>query len=169
MIAEADCDLVFVYGTLRRDSGNGASSVLKQNASYAGQGFVRGRLFNLGSYPGLVIAEAPDETVIGELYKIARGRRKAVLDRLDEYEGCSTADPQPHEYRRELAEVFTSVGNLVTAWTYVLNLSTDGLDPMDSGDYLAWRAMRREASSSTVGDTKAKELPKAGPSMRRVS
>lgn len=168
MIPEADCDLVFVYGTLTRDSGNDTSLFLAQNAFCSGQGFVRGRLYNLGSYPGMVLSEAPDETVRGELYEIAGERREAVLDRLDEYEGCGTSDPQPHEYRRELADVFTIDGDIVTAWTYVLNQPTDGLELIDSGDYLTWRAIRQEASSSGR-DTQRKELPKAIPSARRVS
>lgn len=168
MIPESDCDLVFVYGTLRRDFANEASSVLEQNASYAGQGFVRGRLFNLGSYPGLVLSGAPDEIVRGELYKIAHGRRESVLERLDEYEGCSSSDPQPHEYRRELTEVFRSTGGVASAWAYVLNQPTDGLDLIDSGDYLAWLASRPEASSGRR-DTNGRALPKAFPSARRVN
>jgi gamma-glutamylcyclotransferase (GGCT)/AIG2-like uncharacterized protein YtfP len=136
----ASSNLIFVYGTLRKDAAHELFHVLARNAAFVGEAVVRGRLFNLGSYPGLVLSDGPAETVKGELYEIVHSKREAVLDLLDHYEGCAPDDRQPHEYRRELVEVSTTTGANVQAWVYLLNRPTDGLEPIDSGDYLAWRA-----------------------------
>jgi gamma-glutamylcyclotransferase (GGCT)/AIG2-like uncharacterized protein YtfP len=138
MMSDANSNLLFVYGTLRSAFANEISNVLAQSAIFAGEGFVHGRLFNLGSYPGLVLSEANQEVVRGELYELALGKRQAVLDLLDDYEGCGPSKPEPHEYRRELVDVFSTTA-IVKAWAYLLNRPTDDLEPIKSGDYLAWR------------------------------
>jgi len=137
---EANCNFIFVYGTLRKDAGHELFHVLARNAAFVGEAVVRGRLFNLGSYPGVVLSDDPAESVKGELYEIAQSKQKAVLDLLDHYEGCAPDDREPHEYRRELVDVSTTPGATVQAWVYLLNRPTDRLEPIASGDYLAWRA-----------------------------
>jgi gamma-glutamylcyclotransferase (GGCT)/AIG2-like uncharacterized protein YtfP len=141
-----DCNLIFVYGTLREDPSYEFSHFLAPNASPVGEAVVRGRLFDLGSYPGMALSDTPGELVRGELYEIDRNRLQAVLPLLDEYEGCGPSDATPHEYRRELVEVRTHTGATVKAWAYVLNRPTDDLEPIDSGDYVEWRASNRSAS-----------------------
>ena len=140
MTSDEDSNLLFVYGTLRRGSANEFSEILAKNASFAGEGLVRGRLFNLGLYPALVIS--PNAIVRGDLYEISQSNRQAVLDLLDRYEGCASTDPQPHEYRRAIVGVFTATGSKLQAWTYLLNRPPEGLEPIDAGDYLAWQALR---------------------------
>lgn len=88
--------LLFVYGTLKRGGSN--------HAFLAGQRFVGAaatepgyRLFDLGSYPGLV--EAPDgEAVQGELWEVSPD----CLHRLDELEGTAEG-----VYRRAPARLAT--------------------------------------------------------------
>ena len=142
---DEDSNLIFVYGTLRRDFGN-ESNILEREGSFAGECFVRGRLFGLGPYSGLVLSESPDETVRGDLFNIPPDKSAAVLDLLDRYEGCAPSDPQPHEYKRDLVNAFTKNGASVKAWAYVLNRPVGDLEPIESGDYLAWRAAREAAS-----------------------
>lgn len=141
-----DCSLIFVYGTLREDPSHEVSHLLARNASLVGEASVRGRLFDLGSYPGMALSDTPGESVRGELYEIKRNRLQAVLHLLDEYEGCGPPSPPPHEYRREVVEVRIHTGATVKAWVYVLNGPTDDLEPIDSGDYVAWRASHGSAS-----------------------
>ena len=145
MTCEENPNLIFVYGTLRRDFANESSNILAREGSFAGEGLVRGCLFRLGSYAGLVLSEDPNEFVRGDLFDIPLDRHLVVLDQLDRYENCAPSDPRPHQYKRGLVDVFTNTGATVTAWAYLLNRPIGDLEPIESGDYLAWRAAREEA------------------------
>jgi len=139
-----DSQTIFVYGTLRRDPESELSDLLARHWRFIGAATVQGRLFDLGAYPGLVLDETNGH-VSGELYQITTSWPQ-VIERLDEYEGCTTADPQPHEYRRELVEAMRPSGDLISAWAYVLNRDPHGLPIIESGDYLTWRASGRRAA-----------------------
>jgi gamma-glutamylcyclotransferase (GGCT)/AIG2-like uncharacterized protein YtfP len=130
---------LFVYGTLRGDLSHEMSMALAQRASLLGEGAVQGQLFNLGTYPGLVLSDRAQDVVKGEVYEIAPERLQATLNLLDEYEGLGPLDPEPHEYRREAVRVALSSGELVDAWAYVLNQTTQGLPRIPSGDFREWR------------------------------
>jgi gamma-glutamylcyclotransferase (GGCT)/AIG2-like uncharacterized protein YtfP len=70
---------LFVYGTLRRGEARDINR-LSPAPRWVGTGSVTGRLFDLGSYPGLRLGG--DEVVTGEVYAIT-----PVLERLlDEIE-----------------------------------------------------------------------------------
>jgi gamma-glutamylcyclotransferase (GGCT)/AIG2-like uncharacterized protein YtfP len=136
------CNLIFVYGTLRNDPLHELFHLLAHDAEFIGEGYVNGCLFNLGDYPGMVLSVNSSEQVKGELYKISQIKLNTALDILDQFEGCGHFASQPCEYRRELVNVFITTDKSITAWAYVLNKSTEGLQPIDSGDYLSWRASR---------------------------
>jgi gamma-glutamylcyclotransferase (GGCT)/AIG2-like uncharacterized protein YtfP len=129
--------ILFVYGTLRRDPAHELFHLLARHGHFLGDARVRGRLFDLGSYPGMAL-EHDSGHVSGELYEIT-SNWPSVIARLDEYEGCAIDDPDPHEYRRELVEAVRPTGETVTAWAYVLNRDPGGLPVIESGDYLSWR------------------------------
>lgn len=124
---------LFVYGTLRKAFEHEMHAVLSRAARFVGEATVPGALYDLGAYPGLVVAEAGAARVTGELY---------ALEALDAYEGCGAADPEPHEYRREVLRVRLADGSELAAWTYLLNRSHAGLTPVPGGDYVAWRRDR---------------------------
>ena len=128
---------LFVYGTLRRDPTHELYHLLARHARFLGDARVRGRLFDLGEYPGMTVEES-NGYVSGELYEVTSDW-PYVIARLDEYEGCTADDVQPHEYRRELVEALRPVGEPITAWAYVLNRDPRGLPVIESGDYLSWR------------------------------
>jgi gamma-glutamylcyclotransferase (GGCT)/AIG2-like uncharacterized protein YtfP len=90
--------LLFVYGTLRR----GGTNDIKQfgaRARWQSSARVRGRLYDLGPYPGLILG-GPD-WVQGELYRIDPAIEPA-LDRLEQVWPDRTG-----EYRRSMAMVVT--------------------------------------------------------------
>lgn len=131
--------LLFVYGTLRGDPSHEMFHVLARNADFLDEGKVRGRLFSLGAYPGMVLSEDVEDNVKGELYQVQSDRWEKVIRELDSYEGCGPDDPEPHDYRRALVDVTTASGQKVRAWAYVLNRPTTHLEEIRSGDYLTWR------------------------------
>lgn len=71
---------VFVYGTLRASGANDIGR-LRPAPRWVGRGRVRGRLFHLGGYPGLLLGEGG--WVQGEIYAVAPDL-EAVLDAIEE-------------------------------------------------------------------------------------
>ena len=131
-----DSTRLFVYGTLRRDPRHEMFHVLAKTAQFIGDARVAGRLYDLGAYPGMSLSN-PSGYVKGELYEVHPHSWTRVIQKLDEYEGCSDHDPEPHEYRRELVQAELPSGETVDAWAYVLNRNEYGLREIESGDYLS--------------------------------
>ncbi len=75
---------LFVYGTLRRGSENQFARQLAEQGRFIGVARVPGRLYNLGSYPGAVASDQPDEWIRGEIFSVD----SVLLAALDEYEGA---------------------------------------------------------------------------------
>jgi gamma-glutamylcyclotransferase (GGCT)/AIG2-like uncharacterized protein YtfP len=132
---------LFVYGTLRRDTQHELVGLLARHARFVGDAAVGGKLYDLGNYPGLVYPG--NSRVIGEVYAIDRPYWESVISQLDEYEGCTPSDPEPHEYRREVVPVQLTNGETLSAWAYVLNREPRNGREIQSGDYLSWRAKAR--------------------------
>lgn len=82
-------EMVFVYGTLR---GGGSNHFRMDGAEFVAAGMVKGRLYHIDWYPGLVPDGNAGE-VLGEVYQVSAG----ILDELDRFEGS--------EYRRVRVEV----------------------------------------------------------------
>jgi gamma-glutamylcyclotransferase (GGCT)/AIG2-like uncharacterized protein YtfP len=113
--------------------------VLARAAQCVGDASVRGALFDLGAYPGLVV-DAPEAGFVrGALYALHASTAEQTLAVLDAYEGCASSDSQPHEYRRTLIDVALADGSTQPAWTYVLNRPIAGMIRIPNGDYVAWR------------------------------
>ncbi|NJN39869.1 MAG: gamma-glutamylcyclotransferase [Gammaproteobacteria bacterium] len=107
--------------------------MLASAARFIGNARMRGRLYDLGNYPGFVPSDANHAWVHGEVYDLENAGE--LLARLDEYEGCGPNDALPHEYVREQREVVMESGDVATAWTYVFIGSVAGRSEVASGDY----------------------------------
>ena len=112
-------EMVFVYGTLRR---GGSNHFRMHGAEFVAAGTVRGRLYRIDWYPGLVADENAGE-IIGEIYRLSAGK----LRELDEYEGP--------EYRREMMEVQAD-RTTFQAWVWLWNESVDENRRIVGGDWL---------------------------------
>jgi gamma-glutamylcyclotransferase (GGCT)/AIG2-like uncharacterized protein YtfP len=84
--------LVFVYGTLRQGGVREMPQIFP-DAKFVGQASVSGSLYDLGTYPGLLLDES-SSLVIGEVYEID----DETLYKLDEIEAAS-------DYGRKQVEV----------------------------------------------------------------
>jgi gamma-glutamylcyclotransferase (GGCT)/AIG2-like uncharacterized protein YtfP len=93
-----------------------------------------GRLYDLGSYPGMVHAAAEGERVRGELYELHEP--EATLADLDRYEGCGPEDPPPPLYERAPAVITLDRGEQRSAWVYLYRGPLTGARLIPSGDYL---------------------------------
>jgi gamma-glutamylcyclotransferase (GGCT)/AIG2-like uncharacterized protein YtfP len=87
----------------------------------------RGRLYRVAEFPGAVACGA-DEFVVGELYELGGGA-EPLLEQLDAYEEV------PDDYLRVRSTVECE-GRSIEAWVYVWNRPTDGLERIESGDFV---------------------------------
>jgi gamma-glutamylcyclotransferase (GGCT)/AIG2-like uncharacterized protein YtfP len=127
-------EFLFVYGTLRRDTGSEMYRLLARYADFVGEASYQGKLYKIDYYPGVVPSEDPSDLVQGEVYRLLSPER--VLPRLDQYEECGPGFPEPSEYRRELQRVRLRNGHTIRAWVYVYSRPTDDLELIPSGDFL---------------------------------
>lgn len=124
--------LVFVYGSLRRGNA-GAMSVRFPKATYVAEGRVRGSLYDLGEYPGLVLDDKAS-VVTGEVYEVDDD----TLDRLDKFELTS-------DYSRKQVEVEYG-SERTNCWIYVPERDAEfftDCELIESGDWIANFRSRR--------------------------
>ena len=75
---------LFVYGTLLNACDNPMAQLLRQNAQLIGHGYVPGRLFDLGYYPGATYESDSPHRVWGDVFALTNN---TILTQLDDYEG----------------------------------------------------------------------------------
>ena len=127
-------DYLFVYGTLRRGANHPMHQLLMQNSRFIGMAHFQGKLYQVTHYPAVVASTHPDEQVLGEVYQLLQPEQ--MLPELDRYEECGADFPAPQEYRREMQQVVLENGDSLTAWVYLYNRSTVGLEQLLSGDFM---------------------------------
>lgn len=126
--------LIFIYGSLRRGSA-GSMTVRFPRAKFIAETKVRGRLYDLGPYPGLQLDNA-DSFVSGEVYEID----DETLKLLDEFETSSN-------YRRAQVEISVGAGKR-SCWTYEPDPSAHPLNKLiPSGDWIEYARTKTPAES----------------------
>lgn len=117
-MGEEGHELVFVYGTLRRGASNAHRM---EGAEWIRSGAVRGRMYRIDWYPGLVL-DAKAGWVIGDLWRVP----EATLRALDEFEGVSAGEVEGAEYRRVRVRVLRCevdperwAGDEAWAWEWI--------------------------------------------------
>lgn len=104
-------DLLFVYATLRGDTGGDMHHTLARVADFVGTATFRGRLYKVRHYAGAAPSDDPKDRVHGEVYRLRDPQK--ILAVLDEYEGCepSSADGEfeRHETNVALARISQTV------------------------------------------------------------
>lgn len=113
-------ELVFVYGTLRR---GGSNHFRMADAGFVETGVLRGRLYRIDWYPGLVM-DADGDEIQGEVFAVEHEK----LAELDAFEG--------QEYRRIRATVKTPYGVPMKAWIWEWLMPTDEAQRISGGDWL---------------------------------
>lgn len=129
---------LFVYGTLRRNRSGRLHPLLRGRSRFVGFATTRGRLYNLGTYPALVLDDG--DRIQGEVYQLYTPR--VTLSLLDRYEGC-TPYAIPPEYRREMLRVRLCNGSALQAWGYVYARPVHSKRRITSGDYQRYSGAAR--------------------------
>lgn len=126
---------LFVYGTLMTSAtgslGRDMRLRLRREARSIGGGTLAGRLYDLGSYPGLVRSEDPTELVHGEVLELMDPAK--TLPWLDEYEGVLRGPQAIGEYERVVVEANLATGGRLDASVYVFRRPIVGLPWVRSG------------------------------------
>ncbi len=132
---------LFVYGTLKSTYtgrfGGDKRDRLHRESRMLGPAQLRGRLYDLGRYPGIVDTSEPGEIVHGELVALTDPTRTFIW--LDAYEGIVSGTSSASEYRRELRGVYLldavgrPVGPATQAWVYIYARDLGGARLVPSG------------------------------------
>jgi len=121
---------VFVYGTLRRGQCR-EERMRRHRPTRVEEGWLAGKLFDLGQYPGLVLGGVDE--VHGELWTYEE--TSALLDTLDEVEDFHGFGAPGSLYHRVLVTVRDAKGSGRVAWTYVYVGELEGARHIPSGRY----------------------------------
>lgn len=120
-------ELLFVYGTLL-DPKNQVAKFLQSNAEFYADGYFRGKLYNLGEYPGAVKSNNPEDKVYGSVFALEKP--ETVLSMLDEYEETGDQFAEPNEFIRTKTEIVVGKNEKLLCWIYLYSRSTENLSPI---------------------------------------
>ena len=148
--------LLFTYGTLMLTTGIPAVDDAMHKAGVSlGRAYVHGFLYDLGEYPGAVVARVPADgaaaleedapKVWGHLLRL--DDPAALFAVIDSYEGYNAADLRASEFvRAETTVCLAASGARMTGQIYWYNFDVKGREAIGSGDYLAhWSAQGKPA------------------------
>ncbi|NCI47809.1 gamma-glutamylcyclotransferase family protein [Sediminibacterium soli] len=128
---------LFVYGSLRKGFHHPAYEYISRYFRFAGDARVKGKLYDLGSYPAALPTEE-DSFITGELYCInTPDEFDWAIAQLDDYEGLNTENGEPSLYRRDTVTVYLNDAT-ETAWIYWYNRPVNEQTRIPTGDLLAY-------------------------------
>lgn len=134
------CPNLFVYGTLLSAFANPYARRLRKQAVLLGPARMRGRLYDLGAYPGMKRSLDPADWVSGELYRLDQPSK--LLAFLDAYEVCDPRDGSSREFERVRATAHLGSGRRMAAWVYFYRGSTFSSRRLESGRYIQELSMK---------------------------
>jgi gamma-glutamylcyclotransferase (GGCT)/AIG2-like uncharacterized protein YtfP len=114
-------DPLFIYGTLHPDRAPREIAPVVALLRPLGAATLRGRLLDLGPYPGLLLPG--DDLVSGELFALPEDREleARIWLALDAYEDFQPASPETSLFTRVLTRVALPDGSPRRAWVYLFN------------------------------------------------
>jgi gamma-glutamylcyclotransferase (GGCT)/AIG2-like uncharacterized protein YtfP len=126
---------LFVYGSLRKGFKSPAYEYISRYFTFAGDGRVRGQLYDMGEYPAGVPGTG-DHFIYGELYSIKdEAEFPWAFGQLDDYEGITAEPGEIALYQRELTDVLIN-DRVVPAWIYWYKGDVEGRPVISSGDLI---------------------------------
>lgn len=125
-------NLLFVYGTLLNEN-NEYAVYLKNHSRFYSYGKIKGKLYNIGEYPGAILSAKDKGYISGSILEL--DHPEGVFPVIDDYEGYGNDQSVPNEFIRLIAQIETSSAS-VNCWIYVYNLPIAGLKLIKSGRYL---------------------------------
>ena len=112
-------DLLFAYGTLRPGHAPREIAAAVARLRPLGQGFIRGRLYELDGYPGVVLDLSAGAKIQGTIFQFPEDCD--LLPQFDEYEGFDPNNPAGSLFVRQLHAVQLDTGGEAQCWIYLYN------------------------------------------------
>lgn len=132
---------VFVYGTLCQGEQRDINK-LNPHPEFMGESCVRGTLYDLGTYPGIVLGG--QGAVRGEVYRISAAL-ESLLDEIEEVWPQQTGEYAKREVQVELngAGNYDRNTHAMPCLVYEVAASrTEGKPVIESGDWVQYRKLR---------------------------
>lgn len=133
-------DLFIFYGLLKEGAAGAPDALgLEVAGEFLGPCRFRGRMFDLGGFPGVV---AGDTLCHGVRWRV---KDTAAVPAMDAFEDV-TNDPATSLYLRRRTAVLDEAGRATgeEAWIYVYNQKTDGFAALDDGNWPLDRGRSRK-------------------------
>ena len=122
---------LFVYGTLRNEFDNEMAQYLNQHATFLQNGGLKGFLYDIGTYPGVVYDDKAETLVKGQIFELHDSDE--IFKVLDPYEGIDD-----ELYIRQVCPVQVLEKKITSCWVYLFNRPTLFLTKIESGDYFEY-------------------------------
>ncbi len=127
---------LFVYGSLLSGFKSPAYEYIYKYFNLKGVASVKGTIFDMGTFPAGTSVDT-GRTIKGELYEILNPKELSfVLAQLDDYEGLYPDEGEEVYYRRDLTDVVTEQGEVVSAWIYWYNGDTSNKPIVESDNMI---------------------------------
>jgi len=109
---------LFLYGQLLQPEPDKELALVVNRFHRIGAASVRGRLYDLGDYPGAVVDPSSNTSVRGELVEVPEDESILALDTYEEFD---PTNPEHSLFVRKEVRIQLSDGRDVDAWMYVYN------------------------------------------------
>jgi gamma-glutamylcyclotransferase (GGCT)/AIG2-like uncharacterized protein YtfP len=126
-------DYLFAYGTL--EGGNPPREIANtvKELRYVGNGYVLGRLYDLGKYPGAILDAGRGGKIFGKIYELPSDPK--LLNRLDAYEEFDPKRPAKSLFVRRQTSISRPNKKKVKGWVYEYNRNVGARRLIDNGRY----------------------------------
>jgi gamma-glutamylcyclotransferase (GGCT)/AIG2-like uncharacterized protein YtfP len=131
-------EYLFLYGTLLADGAPDEVIGALKSLRRIGPAHVRGRLYDLGEYPGAILAPSSKTLIRGEIFELPA--TPAILKTLDDYEEFDAANKEASLFIRTKAKAKLQDGSQVDCWIYVYNDDPGTAPLLADGTYSKTRA-----------------------------
>jgi gamma-glutamylcyclotransferase (GGCT)/AIG2-like uncharacterized protein YtfP len=129
---------LFVYGTLLSELASPEMAGLIRQLGKVGPATTKGRLYDLGKYPGAIVDPSSRTLIYGEVYQLPPD--KDSLAQLDLYEEYDPVAPQDSLFVRTKCLAKTFDGRTFECWIYSYNGSIKAAPLISSGNYAELKA-----------------------------
>ncbi|MGH9549837.1 MAG: gamma-glutamylcyclotransferase family protein [Terriglobales bacterium] len=137
---------LFVYGTLEPAHAPAEIAAAVRHLRRVGSGSVRGRLYDLGDFPGAVVSRTSPSVIKGKVFELPEDEQ--VLSSIDTYEGFDPNHPQGSLFVRKRWPVTLADGSRMTCWIYTYNRKPGDARLIPSGSYTARKGSRKRQTTS---------------------
>jgi len=126
-------DYLFAYGTLAEDRVPLEIASAVKRLKYVGDGFIFGRLYDLGDYPGAVLDAGARRKIFGKIYELPSDSK--LLNRLDTYEEFDPERPSQSLFVRKQTSINRPNKKTVKGWVYEYNKGVRRRPLIEHGRY----------------------------------